>query len=131
MAATIDSISNGRFGVDIVSGWAKAEYEQMGLWLGDDYFGHRYEDSAEYVQIMNELWETGASDFEGRHFTMNDCRMKPGPSRKVEIVAAGQSPVGMAFAAQYADYNFIMGSGINTPTAPLMKSREGKFAAAA
>ena len=28
MAVTIDSISHGRFGVNIVSGWQKAEYEQ-------------------------------------------------------------------------------------------------------
>src|SRR5882672_7207755 len=41
MAATIDSIAPGRFGVNIVSGWAKGEYSQMGLWPGDDYFGYR------------------------------------------------------------------------------------------
>src|SRR5271156_5407674 len=35
MAATIDSIAAGRFGINIVSGWAKAEYDQMGLWPGD------------------------------------------------------------------------------------------------
>ena len=38
MASTIDSISHGRFGINIVSGWAKDEYEQMGLWPGDEYF---------------------------------------------------------------------------------------------
>ena len=43
--------------------------------------------------------------------------MKPMPANKIEIVAAGQSPRGMEFAAEYADYNFVMGSGINTPTA--------------
>jgi len=34
MASTIDDISGGRFGVNIVSGWNKREYEQMGLWRG-------------------------------------------------------------------------------------------------
>src|SRR5262250_3976989 len=29
MASTIDSISHGRFGVNIVSGWAKGEYDQV------------------------------------------------------------------------------------------------------
>ncbi|MCC7885230.1 LLM class flavin-dependent oxidoreductase, partial [Escherichia coli] len=38
MAATIDSISGGRFGVNLVTGWQKPEYEQMGIWPGDDYF---------------------------------------------------------------------------------------------
>jgi pyrimidine oxygenase len=117
MATTIDSISGGRFGINIVSGWAKAEYEQMGLWPGDDYFRYRYDYSTEYVQVMKELWSNGASNFEGRHFQMSDCHMKPVPQHKIEIVAAGQSPTGMAFAAQYADYNFVLGSGVNTPTA--------------
>ena len=43
--------------------------------------------------------------------------MKPTPKGEVKLVAAGQSPVGMAFAATYCDYNFILGSGCNTPTA--------------
>jgi pyrimidine oxygenase len=30
MAVTIDSISHGRFGINIVSGWQQAEYTQMG-----------------------------------------------------------------------------------------------------
>ena len=41
MAVTIDSISHGRFGINIVSGWAKGEYEQMGLWPGDEHFARR------------------------------------------------------------------------------------------
>ena len=43
MASTIDSISNGRFGINIVSGWAKMEYEQMGLWPGEAHFAKRYD----------------------------------------------------------------------------------------
>lgn len=55
MASTIDSISHGRFGVNIVSGWAKDEYEQMGLWPGEAYFGYRYDYSTEFVTVMKEL----------------------------------------------------------------------------
>ena len=117
MATTIDSISNGRFGINIVSGWAKGEYDQMGIWPGDAYFGYRYEYSTEYVQVMKDLWDNGASDFKGKHFTMTDCHMKPQPAHRIELVAAGQSPIGMDFAATYCDYNFVMGMGVNTPTA--------------
>ena len=117
MAATIDSIAPGRFGVNIVSGWQKAEYDQMGMWPGDDYFGYRYDYSTEYVTVMKELWATGESNFKGAHFQMADCAMKPLPSAPIKIVAAGQSGRGMEFAAHYADYNFVMGTGINTPTA--------------
>lgn len=116
MASTIDSIAPGRFGVNIVTGWAKNEYTQMDLWPGDEYFGYRYDYGAEYVSVMRDLWENGSSDFKGKHFTMDDCKLSPQPS-KVEIVAAGQSAKGMAFAAEHADYNFVMGVGINTPLA--------------
>lgn len=37
MASTIDSISHGRFGVNLVTGWQKPEYTQMGLWPGDEF----------------------------------------------------------------------------------------------
>ncbi len=115
MAVTIDSIAPGRFGVNIVSGWQKAEYEQMGLWPGDWYFASRYDYSSEYVDILHRLWTDGIADFRGKYFTMNDCRLSPRPSSPIRIVAAGQSERGMRFAAEYADYNFVMGRGVNTP----------------
>lgn len=63
MAATIDSISGGRFGVNLVTGWQKPVYEQMGIWPGDDYFSRRYDYLTEYVQVLRDLWGTGKSDF--------------------------------------------------------------------
>jgi len=117
MTATIDDISHGRFGVNIVSGWQKAEYEQMGLWPGDAHFARRYDYGSEYVQIMRELWTTGHSDFKGSYFSMQDCVLSPRPQVPISVVAAGQSPRGMQFAAEFADYNFILGVGVNTPVA--------------
>ncbi len=57
MTSTIDDISGGRFGINIVSGWHKIEYSQMGLWPGDQHFGKRYDYSTEYVRILRDLWE--------------------------------------------------------------------------
>jgi pyrimidine oxygenase len=117
MAATIDSISGGRFGLNIVSGWAKAEYEQMGLWPGEAHFARRYDYSTEYVRILRDLWDTGVCDFKGDYFQMTDCRLSPRPQAPVKLVCAGQSARGMRFAAEWGDYNFIAAVGINTPTA--------------
>jgi pyrimidine oxygenase len=116
MASTIDSIAPGRFGINIVSGWAEAEYTQMGLWPGDDHYQRRYDYSTEYVTVMRQLWETGTSDFKGTYFQMDDCKLSPRPSVMPSIVSAGQSDTGMAFAAEYADFNFCLGEGVNTPT---------------
>ena len=65
---TIDSISHGRFGVNLVTGWQKAEYDQMGLWPGEEHYTNRYDMLAEYAQILRELWDTGVSDFKGELF---------------------------------------------------------------
>ena len=115
MAVTIDSISHGRFGVNIISGWQRREYTQMGIWPGAEHYRRRYEYCAEYVTIMRELWETGRSDFKGDFFQMDDCRCLPLPTAKIPIICAAQSDAGTRFAAQYADYNFCTGGGINQP----------------
>lgn len=113
MAVTIDSIAPGRFGVNIVSGWQKAEYEQMGMWPGEAHFARRYEYCSEYVQVMKDLWAEGVSDHKGDFFQMTDCRVAPMPAGKIDVISAGQSHRGMRFAAEYADYNFISAGGIN------------------
>ena len=116
MAATIDSIAPGRFGINIVSGWAPGEYAQMGLWPGDEYFGYRYEYSTEYVKVMQDLWRDGTCTMDGKFFQMDDCRCLPLPTAKIPIISAGQSEAGTQFAVAHADYNFRSGGGINQPT---------------
>lgn len=106
MAVTIDSIAPGRFGINIVAGWNKSEYHQMGLWPGDEFYDFRYEYASEYVTIMRELWETGRSDFKGKFFTLDDCHCKPTPAGDIKIVSAGASPRGRQFTAEHCDYNF-------------------------
>lgn len=117
MAVTIDSISKGRFGVNLITGWQRPEYSQMGLWPGDEYFAKRYDYLDEYMTVVRELWQTGQSDFKGEFFKMDDCRLLPKPQRDIPIICAGQSAAGMAFTAKHANYNFCFGKGFNTPTA--------------
>jgi pyrimidine oxygenase len=123
MAVTIDSISHGRFGLNIVSGWQRAEYTQMGIWPGAEHYARRYEYCAEYVTIMRELWATGRSDLKGAFFTMEDCRCSPLPQAPIHIIGAAQSDRGTEFAARYCDYNFCASYGVNEPTrfAPSVK----------
>jgi pyrimidine oxygenase len=116
MAATIDSIAPGRFGINLITGWQKAEYDQMGLWPGESHYADRYNYLAEYATVLKELMETGRSDFKGKYLQMDDCRVSPHP-KDVKIICAGSSDEGLAFTAQYADYSFALGKGTNTPTA--------------
>ena len=116
MASTIDSIAPGRFGINLVTGWQKAEYDQMGLWPGEQHYTDRYNYLAEYATVLRELLETGVSNFKGKYFEMTDCRVSPHPE-DTKLICAGSSNEGLAFTAQYADYSFALGKGTNTPTA--------------
>jgi pyrimidine oxygenase len=117
MAVTIDSIAPGRFGINIISGWQRREYTQMGIWPGAEHYRRRYDYCAEYVTIMRQLWEAGRSDFKGDFFQMDDCRCLPMPSARIPLICAGQSDAGTRFASQYVDYNFCSGGQVNQPRA--------------
>lgn len=117
MVATIDDISGGRCGLNIVTGWNKPEYEQMGLWRGDEYYDRRYEFAADYLTILRKLWRDGVATHKSEFFDLNDCRCLPTPGREIPIVCAGQSPRGKQFVADMADQQFVM-----TDTATLRDS---------
>jgi pyrimidine oxygenase len=107
--ATIDHISQGRFGINLVSGWQKDEYAQMGLWPGDAHYQRRYQYAREYVDILKLLWTQRDVDYTGEFFHLRDCRILPHPERPLPLVCAGQSDVGMRFTAQHTDYAFVIG----------------------
>lgn len=108
MIATIDQISGGRCGLNIVTGWNKPEYVQMGLWPGDDYYERRYELAAEYLSIVKTLWRDGRITHHGDFYSVDDCTVTPHPGRELPIVCAGQSPRGAAFTAAMGNHNFVM-----------------------
>lgn len=113
MIATIDDISGGRCGLNIVTGWNRPEYTQMGMWPGDQHYQRRYEYAAEYVQILKSLWQTGSASFDGEFFTLDDCSVLPKPSHDIPLVCAGQSPAGREFVAEFANHQFVLTSEAN------------------
>lgn len=108
MVATIDDISAGRCGLNIVTGWNRAEYAQMGMWPGDSHYERRYEYAAEYVGILKTLWRDGRCSFDGEFFQLDDCTVYPQPGRDIPIVCAGQSPRGRQFVAEQANHQFVL-----------------------
>ena len=108
MMATLDDISGGRAALNIVSGWNKPEYAQMGLWRGDEYYMQRYEYALDYVQILRALWKDGRVTHQCRFFELDDCSCLPTPVHEIPLVCAGQSSAGRKFVAQIGGYSFAM-----------------------
>jgi alkanesulfonate monooxygenase SsuD/methylene tetrahydromethanopterin reductase-like flavin-dependent oxidoreductase (luciferase family) len=104
---TIDHISGGRFGLNIVCGWNPVEFKMF----GSEMLGHdaRYEYAAEWIEIVRMLWTRDEPfDFEGKFFKIAQGVSDPKPLSKPHpaIMNAGRSPTGMRFAAKYADLVF-------------------------
>lgn len=116
MAATIDDVSGGRFGVNIVAGWNQFEYGQMGMWPEDGYHTYRYAYAEEFLQAMKALWATGRASYKGKFFALDDCMSYPTPQQPLQIVCAGQSDAALEFTSQYADIGFV-GRMHDTPDA--------------
>lgn len=107
MAATVADVSEGRFGVNIVAGWNKFEYAQMGLWSDDDYYLNRYDYAEEYLTILKRLWTEERVTLKGKYFDIDDCVSLPKPDYTLPIVCAGQSENALKFVAKEADFAFV------------------------
>ena len=114
MAATIDDISNGRFGINLVTGSFLDEYEQMGI-LPADYGPNRYRYAAEWLHVVKRLWTEDSVTFDGEWFHLNDCHSFPKPVQKPHpfIICAGKSDEGFNFTAREGNYSFISGRSLD------------------
>ncbi|WP_016745276.1 LLM class flavin-dependent oxidoreductase [Rhizorhabdus wittichii] len=107
--ATIDQISGGRFGLNVVAGWNKPELDMFGASMLDHE--DRYGQAAEWIEILRELWTRDeAFDYEGRYYTIKKGISLPKPIQKPmpPIMNAGGSDRGRAFAAKYSDMAFVI-----------------------
>ncbi|MEV1291966.1 LLM class flavin-dependent oxidoreductase [Pseudonocardia sp. NPDC049635] len=108
MATTIDHISNGRFGMNLVMGWFTPEMELFGRkQLEHD---ERYEYGQEWLEFAMKLWnEKGSFDHEGRFFQSKGAHAYPKPIQapRPALLNAGASPRGQEFSARNVDINLI------------------------
>lgn len=106
---TVDHISGGRFGLNIVAGWNRDEVQMF----GQTQLPHaaRYELAREWVQFLCRLWtEDGEFSVEGEYFNAERVYAEPKPLQRPRppIMSAGVSAAGRRFAAEYADMSFIL-----------------------
>jgi pyrimidine oxygenase len=111
MIATLDQVSGGRAGLNIVTGSYKDEFEQMGAWRDDLGHDARYDFATEWVRVIKRLWSEPAVDFDGCYFKLKDCQSDPKPVSRPRpvLICAGTSGRGMQFTVEEADAIFCGG----------------------
>ncbi len=105
--ATIDNISGGRWGLNVVTGYKQSEFEMFGL----DPIEHdrRYAMADEFTTIMERLWsEDEELTFDGRFWKTKKAFVAPKPvNGRCILVNAASSGAGLAYATRHSDLIFI------------------------
>ena len=103
--ASVDHISRGRAGLNIVCGWNPAEFAMFGMTLGEDAYGQ----AAEWIGIIECAYAaTEPFDHAGRYYDLKGVVSRPASlqrPRPVTMNAAFGAP-GRDFAARHCDFLF-------------------------
>jgi len=106
--ATLDHISGGRWGINVVTGHRAIEHEAFG-WNQIEH-DRRYELAAEFLEVLQRLWGDEENfSFSGQSsWKLRNAFVTPKPrfGRPILVNATG-SDAGIAFAGRYSDIVFI------------------------
>ena len=110
MGAALDQLSNGRWGINLVSGSGFAEQLGGAPMRAIDHDA-RYIRAEETVEIITRAWAGARVDFDGEHFKIHGALVGPRTRQQPRplIVSAGASDAGRGFAGRHADYIFMPG----------------------
>lgn len=146
--STLDQLSNGRIGWNIVTGYVDSGARGLGQ-EGLDAHDSRYDRAEDFLQLAYKLWEGSWEDgaliadkqrrihalpekvhtvhHEGPFYRSNAIHMSaPSPQRTPLLFQAGTSARGLQFAGQHAEGVFI---GARDPEAARDSSRKLRQAA--
>ena len=106
-AATVDLISNGRAGMNLVLGWFPGDMRLFGYEVKEH--SDRFELADEWMEIFDRLWSGRKSfDYDGKNYKLKDAYSQPhGVQARPVLLNAGRSPRGREFAARHCDIAFV------------------------
>jgi alkanesulfonate monooxygenase SsuD/methylene tetrahydromethanopterin reductase-like flavin-dependent oxidoreductase (luciferase family) len=106
-AATIDHVSGGRAGLNVVAGSSKTAFNQFGLEIEDHVT--RYDHTEEFIEVLKRFWQSEEEfDHDGRFLKVMNGISWPKPVQRPNppLVNAGISDRGRDFACRHADIAF-------------------------
>lgn len=128
MAANIDHISNGRFTMNVVSGWWAEEAKQYnGIFTEHD---ERYDRTAEFVEVLKGMWTEDTFTYHGKYYNIENAKLEPKPVQRPNPVlyAGGESEKGKQVITQLCDAYILHGHTVEEAQAKIsdMKERRSK-----
>ncbi|KAI9662399.1 MAG: hypothetical protein M1821_008566 [Bathelium mastoideum] len=150
--STVDHLTKGRLGWNIVTGYLDSAARNLGATQQPDH-DERYAVAEEYMKVMYKLFESSWRDdaavldrdrgvytdpalvrqinHVGKHFTVPGPHIcQPSPQRTPLLLQAGTSKAGKLFAAQHAEGIFVAGhspSVVASNIAEIRRTAEAQF----
>ncbi|AEO56423.1 hypothetical protein MYCTH_2301341 [Thermothelomyces thermophilus ATCC 42464] len=129
--STVDHLSGGRVGWNVVTGYLDSAARNLG-YTEQPAHDERYAIAEEYMEVMYKLWQSSwrddavkldrekriytdpslvrTIDHVGKYYTVPGPHIcQPSPQRTPLILQAGTSKAGKAFAAKHAEAIFVAG----------------------
>jgi FMNH2-dependent dimethyl sulfone monooxygenase len=104
--ATIDHVTRGRAGLNIVCGWNRDEFDQHGVAVDGE---RRYDRGLEWYKVYARIMQGGAPfDWDGEFYQLRGVATDPLPLQQPRppVMSAAASGTGRRFAAEAADILF-------------------------
>jgi len=149
--STLDHLTRGRVGWNIVTGYLDSAAKAMGLTQQVEH-DSRYDQADEYLEVLYKLWEGSWEDdavvedrerriyaqpekvhkvqHEGEFYRVQGYHLcEPSPQRTPLLFQAGSSARGLQFAGQHAECVFISGQNKQATRVQVDKVRDAARAA--
>ncbi|MDD1012410.1 LLM class flavin-dependent oxidoreductase [Pseudomonas rubra] len=149
--STLDHLSRGRVGWNIVTGYLDSAAKAMGLDQQPEH-DRRYDQADEYLEVLYKLWEGSWEDgavlndrqqriyaqpdkvhkikHQGEFYRVEGYHLcEPSPQRTPVLFQAGSSERGLSFAGNHAECVFISGQNKAATRAQVDKVRAAAVAA--
>ncbi len=129
-AANIDQIGGGgRLSLNVVSSWWRDEAEKYGVHF--EQHDDRYGRTAEWLEVVDSLWQRDGITFEGKYYRVKDSVLQPKPVTKPRptIYAGGESEAAKNLIARTCDAYVMHGDPPERVAAKVqdMAARREKF----
>lgn len=113
MALQIEEISNGRFAINLVNAWNKAEIEQAGIVFHPH--DERYAYGTEWIEIVEALLRGERVSYQGQYWHIDNYKLSPARlfRDRPTIYVGGESEPARQLVAQKGDVWFLNGQPIN------------------
>jgi probable F420-dependent oxidoreductase len=109
MASNVDQLSNGRLILGVGVGWARAEFEALGI-----SFARRGRLSDDYLAVLQAHWSQVIASAETRSVSFTDVYTAPHPKQQPHppIWVGGRSPAALRRAARFGDAWHPLNAGL-------------------